>query len=475
MEEKSNQLVNIIQNIENKKNLELKTRKKIKGYCRFLRNVIKEKSKSLKEIMQKRFIKWRKDALRGKIKKTVMIRISVSREKAPKTKYQMSKANPKDQSKSVNKNELKSFNINNIQRNITNLKVQKVNDFIKEDNKINNNNKVNNANKYNNIEIKTISNNNPNKDKKEKEEKNMIYKKINANNKKEEKKNNNNNNVIKIDLSKYDKKNNNNNSKNKINNKNENPIIIAKIKKSNQENIQKIPKPNQIKIKNNPQSTIKKPISNISNINIVYTSSNQKNNPNEIKNKIENNRNTKNYQTDIKEKMNNYKTKDNQTDLKEKIPKNLYRKYEGNNQHNSKPVTNIKIDLTKGNYTRQTFNKHLKDNSYANLSYDINKIQNINLYNNNTYQGRNSNKNNNIDTKSNYKYNIKTDISNNNDSSSIFSKSRKDSNFTSGTGNISLRKNSKGGKTTVIQHYSGQRRKYDNYDNNTYDANEDKK
>ena len=204
MEEKSNQLANV-----NKNNLELKTKKKIKGYCRFLRNVIKEKSKSLKEIMQNRFIKWRKDALKGKIKKTVMIRISVSREKDPKTKYQISKANPKDQSKSVNKNDLKSFNINNIQRNITNLKVQKVDELIKEDNKINNN-KVNSDNKYNNIEIKTISNINPNKDKKEKEDKNIIYKKTNVNNKNEEQKNNH---VIKIDLSKYDKNNINNNNK----------------------------------------------------------------------------------------------------------------------------------------------------------------------------------------------------------------------------------------------------------------------
>ena len=66
MEEKSNQLANVIQNIENKNNLELKTRKKLKGYCRFLRNVIKEKSKSLKEIMQNRFIKWRKDSRKYK-------------------------------------------------------------------------------------------------------------------------------------------------------------------------------------------------------------------------------------------------------------------------------------------------------------------------------------------------------------------------------------------------------------------------
>ena len=449
MEEKSNQLVNVIQNIENKKNSELKTKKKMKGYCRFLRNVIKEKSKLLKEIMQNRFFKWRKDALKGKIKKTVMIRISVSREKAPKTKYQMSKANPKDQSKSVNKNELKSFNINNIQRNITNLKVQNVDEFIKEDNKINNN-KVNNDNKYNNIEIKTISNINPNKDKKEKEEKNMNSKKINVTNKNEE---NRNNNVLKIDLSKYDKK--NNNSKNKVINKNEKPIVIARTNKSNQENIQKIPKPNQINIRNKPQDTNKKPVSNINNNNIVYSSTVKKINPYEIKNKIENNRTNKNYQTDIKEN----------------IPKTVYRKYEVDNQNNSKPVNNIKIDLTKGNYTRQTFNKHIKDNSYSNLSHDINKLQNLNLYNNNTYQRKNNNKNNN-DNNSNYNYSIKTDINNNYDSSSINSRSRKDS-ITSGT--VSFRKNSKGGVTTVIQHYSGQKRKYDNYDNNTYDVNKNKK
>ena len=453
MEEKSNQLANVIQNIENKNNLELKTKKKIKGYCRFLRNVIKEKSKSLKEIMQNRFIKWRKDALKGKIKKTVMIRISVSREKDPKTKYQISKANPKDQSKSVNKNDLKSFDINNIQRNITNLKVQKVDELIKEDNKINNN-KVNSDNKYNNIEIKTISNINPNKDKKEKEDKNIIYKKTNVNNKNEEQKNNH---VIKIDLSKYDKNNiNNNNNSKKIINKNEKPIVIARTNKLNKENIQKIPKPNQVNIRNNPQDKIKNPISNISNTNIVYTSSVKKINPYEIKNKNENNRTTKNYQTDIKEK----------------IPKTVFRKYEVNKQYNSKPANDIKVDLTKGNYTRQTFNKHNKDNSYTNLSYDINKLQNKNLYNNSTYQGKNNNKNNN-NNNSNYNYNIKTDINNNHNSSSINSGSRKGSNITSDK--FSFRKNTKGGVTTVIQHYSGQSRKYDNYDYNTYDVNKNKK
>lgn len=471
MEEKENQPINIIKNNETKENINLKTRKKVKGYCRFLRNVIKEKSKTLKQIIQKRFIKWRKDALKGKIKKTVMIRISVSKEKDPKSKYQISKANPKEQSKSVNKNELKSFNINNLPKNITNLKVQKMDDFIKEDNKINNN-RVNDVKTFNNIEIKSISNVNTNKDK------NMIYKTGNANNKNEGNKDNKENNAIKIDLSKNNKK--DNNSKNKLNNQNTTPIINPKSNKLNQENISKIPKPNQNIIKNKPQDLNKKPISNISNINVVYTSSTKKNNPNEIKNKTENKHLIyKNYQTDKKEKMNSNKNKDNKTDLKDKIPKDLYKKYERNNQNNPRIVNNIKIDLTKGNYTRQTFNnRHVKDNnSFTNLYQNYNKLQNINLYNNNTYQRRN---NDNNDNRSISNYSIKTDINirnyynNNEDSLSIYStRERREGNIPNGV--ISLRKNTKGGRTTVIQHYLGQRRKYENYDNKSYDANKNKK
>ena len=472
MEDKENQPINIVKNNETKENINLKTRKKVKGYCRFLRNVIKEKSKSLKEIIQKRFIKWRKDALKGKIKKTVMIRISVSKEKDPKSKYQISKANPKERSKSVNKNELKSFNINNLPKNITNLKVQKVDDFIKKGNKINTN-KVNDVKTYNNIEIKSISNVNTNKDKNEKE--NTIYKKVNPSNKNEGNKVNNNN-VIKIDLSKYNKK--DNNSKNQINNQKATPIIKPEVNKLNKEHISKIPKPSQNIIKNKQQELNKKPISNTSNINIVYTSSTKKNNPKETNKKNENKYSTtKNYQTDIKDKMNKNKNKDNKTDLKDNIPKDLYKKYERNNQNNSRTINNIKIDLTKGNYTRQTFNnRHVKDNnSFTNPSYNDNKLQKIHLYNNNTYQRRN---NDNTDNKSISNYSIKTDINirnynNNEDSLSVHSRPRRESNITNG--DASFMKNSKGGRTTVIQHYSGQRRKYENYDNNTYDVNKNKK
>jgi len=445
-----------------------------------LRNVIKEKSRSLKEIIQKRFIKWRKDALKGKIKKTIMIRISVSKEKPPKSKYQLGKANPKEQSKSVNKNELNSFNINNLPKNITNLKVQKVDDFINEDNKINNN-KAKDVKAYNNIEIKSMSNVNTSKDKndkKEKEDKNAFYKKINPSNpsnKNEGNKVNSDNNIIKIDLNKYNKK--DNNSKNQINSQKATSIINSKVNKLNQEHISKTPTPNQNATKNKPQDLNKKPISNTSNINIVYTSSTKKNNPNETNKKNENKYpTTKTYQTDVKEKMNKNKNKDNKTDLKDNIPKDLYKKYERNNQNNSRNINNIKIDLTKGNFTRQTFNKrHVKDNnSFANLSYNDNKLQKINLYNNNTYQRRN---NDNNDNKSISSYSIKTDINNriynnNEDSLSVYSRAR-ESNIKND--DVTFKNNLKGGKTTVIQHYSGQRRKYENYDNNTYDVKKNKK
>ena len=81
----------------------------------------------MKEILQNHFFKWRKDALKGKIKKAVMIRISVSREKDPKSKYPISRVKPKEQSRSVNKNNFESLNSNNPPQNINNIKNQRNN------------------------------------------------------------------------------------------------------------------------------------------------------------------------------------------------------------------------------------------------------------------------------------------------------------------------------------------------------------
>ena len=426
MERNIRKTENINKDKDKIKNTSLKARKKSKGYCRFLRNVIKEKAKVMKEVIQNRFFKWRRDALKGKLKKTVMIRISVSREKDPKSSYQLNKAKLKEQSKSVNKNDFKSFNINNVAKNITNLKVQNIDKIKMQDKRIN--------------DIKN---------------KNIVNKNIaDIKNKKEpEKIKELKNNKEKPDLQ------NKINDKSKINNKIEIPKVVPKNNKMNQAKSPNIPKPNQNIVIKNPQNVNKPNIANNSNI-YVYISSSKRNNTNPVKN-IKDNKN-------LVDKNNN--NKNVQSDTKDIIPKDLYKKYEKYNQHTTLPVKKVEIDLTDGKYKRKTFNRENKDNNLKNnLSHDRNKPQNIYIYNNNSYQRRN---NANNDNKSLYNYSVKTE-NYNNDSSSIYTRSRKDSNFSYVPNQ--MRNSSKGGITTVIQHYSGQRRKYDNYDNNNLEANKNKK
>lgn len=429
MERNIRKTENINKDKDKIKNTSLKARKKSKGYCRFLRNVIKEKAKVMKEVIQNRFFKWRRDALKGKLKKTVMIRISVSREKDPKSSYQLNKAKLKEQSKSVNKNDFKSFNINNVAKNITNLKVQNIDKIEMQDKRIND------------IKNKNVNQN-----------KNIVNKNIvDIKNKKEPEKIK----EQKINKEKPDLQN-KINDKSKINNKIEIPKVVPKNDKMNQAKSPNIPKPNQNIVIKNPQNVNKPNIANNSNI-YVYTSSSKRNNTNPVKNI-----------KDVVDKNNN--NKNVQSDTKDKIPKDLYKKYEKYNQHTSLPVKKVEIDLTDGKYKRKTFNRENKDNNLKNnLSHDRNKPQNIYIYNNNSYQRRN---NANNDNKSLYNYSVKTE-NYNNDSSSIYTRSRKDSNFSYVPNQ--MRNSSKGGITTVIQHYSGQRRKYDNYDNNNLEANKNKK
>ena len=428
MERNIRKTENINKDKDKNKNTSLKARKKSKGYCRFLRNVIKEKAKVMKEVIQNRFFKWRRDALKGKLKKTVMIRISVSREKDPKSSYQLNKAKLKEQSKSVNKNDFKSFNINNVAKNITNLKVQNIDKIEMQDKRINDiKNKNVNQNKnivnVNIVDIKGEKGPEKIKELKNNNEKPDLQNKIN--------------------------------DKGKIINKIEIPKVVPKNDKMNQAKSPNIPKPNQNIVIKNPQNVIKPNIANNSNI-YVYTSSSKRNNTNPVKN-IKDNKN-------LVDKNNN--NKNVQSDTKDKIPKDLYKKYEKYNQHTSLPVKKVEIDLTDGKYKRKTFNRENKDNNLKNnLSHDRNKPQNIYIYNNNSYQRRN---NANNDNKSLYNYSVKTE-NYNNDSSSIYTRSRKDSNFSYVPNQ--MRNSSKGGITTVIQHYSGQRRKYDNYDNNNLEAN----
>ena len=438
MEEYQNKTNSLKKEMEKNIVIPLKTRKKPKGCSRFLRNVIKDKAKVMKEILQNRFFKWRKDALKGKIKKTVMIRISVSREKDPKPKYPISRVKPKEQSRSVNKNDFKALNINNPPQNINNIRVQKVDDMEKANKNIRNKNNNVNQNK---IQNKTNVDNKKDKDK--------GYQKVKAENKKDiqpskDLKNNKQIPYIKI----------NNNDRNKINNQSEIQKITPRANKVKQQNISNIPKPNQNKQRTISKDLNKSPLTNNSNIGVIYSSAATKNN---------------NYPNDKKySKVNNYKNNNNQNETKGNIPKDIYKKYQRYNEHTSLPVKTVKIDLTKGKYNNNTFNRPNRDDDlYNNLSSDRN-IRNKNIYNNNTYERKNNKSSNN----SFYKYSVNSE-NYNNDSSSMLSHSRKESNLTYGP--ALMKKNLKEGITTVIQHFSGQRRKVDNYNNNIFETKKNRK
>ena len=65
----------------------LKEDNKQMGYVRILRKIFKKKDDSRKDIIKKLFKEWRINTLKGlTIKKTVIIRISVSRDKEQRNK-----------------------------------------------------------------------------------------------------------------------------------------------------------------------------------------------------------------------------------------------------------------------------------------------------------------------------------------------------------------------------------------------------
>ena len=449
MEEYQNKTNTLKEEIEKNIVIPLKTRKKPKGCSRFLRNVIKDKAKVMKEILQNRFFKWRKDALKGKIKKTIMIRISVSREKDPKSKYLISKDKPKELPKSINKNDIRSINMNNPSQNINDIKAPRSNIFNKENNNINIKGKEVNQNVKEN---KNILDKNPKKNE------NQIYKVINTSNKNEiqpSKDSNNNKPIPYIKINNYER--------NKIDKKNEIPKITPRINKTIQPYSSNTQRPNQYNQKNISQDFNKTPLLNNNNVSIVYTSSTKKSNIND--------------QKIVKE--NNYRYINNKNEIKNKIPIGNYKKYEVHNTHNTTlPLKDVKVDLTKDKYYNNTFNnrKNKDEHTYTNLGYDKNKLlnNNNNIYNNNTYQR----KTNNAENKSLYNYIVKKEnnnnniMNNNNYNSLSYTRPKKEGNKTPGP--LSIRKNSKGGVTTVIQHYSGQRREFENYDMNN-DENNNKK
>ena len=94
---KANNISNSSENkSEKKKNVKDTCNRKTKGYVRVFRNIIKKKNDLLKKILDNRFKKWKKEAFKGAfIRKTVLIRISVSRDNIFKNRLNPNRLNNK--------------------------------------------------------------------------------------------------------------------------------------------------------------------------------------------------------------------------------------------------------------------------------------------------------------------------------------------------------------------------------------------
>ena len=102
-----------------------------RGYVRILRKLFKKKDKTRKNKIQDIFKKWSQQTLKGlTIKRTIMVRISVSKDKDQKKKH-MNNMTEKDEK---NKNNMKSSNHHQNLSNINNIMRQKIDDSEKKPN-----------------------------------------------------------------------------------------------------------------------------------------------------------------------------------------------------------------------------------------------------------------------------------------------------------------------------------------------------
>ena len=383
-----------------------------KGFVRIFRNIFKKKDKNRKKILGNRFVKWRKESLKGlKIKKTIVVRISVSREKdlKHKNKFNIEKEKEKEKSKSVNKNQIKSFN-----KNVNNLKTEIIKNNI--DNKIET--KIYD-NKFNNIGIYEVA----------KKIKNYKGKNDNqAINKNKDLINNNINNTKNI-----------NNDKIKTQNKkieiNDNmPKITPKIDKNR--NIYPIYNPSA----QNNAGFGPTPQKQYDNVSVVFTSSTKK-----AKNDIPINKN--NNLKSAYNLNNNNQHKNIQSSDKNNQSKGYYMKYEGYHKDKKEnPIMTPKLNQNNTNRQSYKYNK----NEY-NLSMNIKRKISDNI--DNSFSQLNKTDYNKYMRKT-YQTNART--GNNKEKNTIDTYDKKDKNYTysQNTAKPSL----KSGVTTVVQHYSGRRK-----------------
>lgn len=192
--------------LKNKKALTLSKDKKNNGYVRIFRNLIKKKNNGIKDILDKKFNKWKKEAFKDSFfRKTILVRISVSRDKILRNRnsnrLNRAKDIKEDRPKSANKKlkDIKRIDNEEKNSNINNIKLKKNNDFntpikesenqIKQIYKKNNNSIINQKKIYeikkniNNNNIKSLLNNNKNR---KYEKNNNISHQNNINKRKEE-------------------------------------------------------------------------------------------------------------------------------------------------------------------------------------------------------------------------------------------------------------------------------------------------
>ena len=438
----------------------LKEDNKQMGYVRILRKIFKKKDDSRKDIIKKLFKEWRINTLKGlTIKKTVIIRISVSRDKEQRNKNKLNLEKDKNKSKSENKNDFNLLNkIQNISRNINSLDTDENNqvnlksiDYIINENKNNDNighydiwkrikkdkGQLNDSSN-NSISINLNNSNIINNEKpKSKINNNVEIKKIYPFN-------NTNNNNIEISRYSYKSKYNNNNS-NFMNNTNSRYL------------------------QNNYKKDLRKiPHSKYNNVGMLYYSTNKNNIKDNLNNSITNiiNRSNRSYLINNSRptiNITNYFSNDNN------ISKSFLSNYEGYNNNKSINTTlpfkdDDHIDVTSINQ---------KINKYSLYEPKINMTNNRNepIKNNLSFGSTNYNSNSNYKT-STYQVN-KNDVNylnNINNSTQINRRIPRRENYSlysQKTSNPAL----KNGVTTVVQHYSGRRKQYSQYDKKTYITN----
>ena len=388
-----------------------------KGFVRIFRNIFKKKDNNRKKIIGNRFIKWRKEALKGlKIKKTIIVRISVSKDKDLKNKYKnkfnIEKEKEKEKYKSVNKNQIKTFN-KNINKN--NMKRQIIDNNM--DNKIEN--KVYD-NKFNNIGYFEVA----------KKIKNYKGKNDNSTI-------NKNNDLININENLKPQ-----NKKVEIND--EKPKITPKIDKNrniyplNSTSIQN----NKLQNQENNTGSVPNPQPQYNNINIIFTSSTKKTTKDIPFNKNNNKENTKSaYNLNI-----NNLQKYIQSSNSNNQSKGYYMKYEGYHK-DKKEYPLMSPNINQNNTSRQNYNytknqNNIYKNNKRKISDNDNSFSQVNKTDYNKYKRKT--------------YQINGRTGKNNEKNTIEKYKNKDKNYTYSQNNA--KSAIKSGVTNVVQHYSGRRK-----------------